>query len=92
MTDNTLLSLHEFEHNEQMEMLSRYEENVGQLRDNIDTENKLEGHNFPNTLRQKLEIQLAAGKNIWQFNGNNNFIFCQIWGNFLLHFFLRIYL
>ena len=79
LTDNTLLSLHELEHNEQMEMLSRYEENINSLWDNFGTEYEPEEQKFPNTMRQELEIQLAARKTHEnrQFNGINNFILGQ---------------
>ena len=70
MTDNTPPSLHDFEHNEHMEMLSKYQENVGKLRDNFGTENQLKGHNFPNTVRQQLEIQLAARTRLNSFSPN----------------------
>ena len=60
LSDDTLLSLQEFEHGEQMELLRRYEENRNSLWDNFGAEH--EHDDFPDKVRQHLESQLVARK------------------------------
>ena len=83
----TILSLHEFEKNEQIEMLRRYEERRNRLWDNFGAEH--EDDDFPNNIRQQLDSDNVARETHEnrQFNGINNCLLGLLWAKFLVHCF-----
>ena len=62
MTDNTPPSLHDFEHNEQMEMLSKYEENVGNCGTTLVQKISLTGTTFQTLSANRLKSSLQPEK------------------------------
>ena len=87
LSEDTILSLHEFEHNEQIEMLKKYEESRNRLWDNFGAEH--ENDDFPKNVRQRLDSDKAAKKpnENRQFNIIDNLLLGLLLAQFLVNCF-----